>query len=180
MKHVMPVRKELGVRTIFNLLGPLANPLKPSVQLLGVSAFKFITPMAEALAELGVESAFVVHSHDGMDEISPCAITDGVAIKQGKLSECTFNPSDFKFKGKPEDLRGGDSRVNFKLLQDLLNGRDDTISDAVCINTAAVLELNEMTPSMNEGIQLAKDALGSGQVKSYFADLLNRANDLRK
>ena len=178
MKYVMPARKALGIPTIFNLLGPLANPVAPDLQVLGVGRPEFLRPMAEAILSLGVSKALVVHSRDGMDEISPQSPTDGVLVEGGKLKDILISPRDMGFSSSAADLRGGDAVENLALLHGLLRGISGAIHDAVVLNAGATLWLAGKTPDLAQGAILAKETIISGHAKAYFDRWLVKAQTL--
>lgn len=179
MKHVMPVRKSLGVRTIFNLLGPLANPLKPEYQLLGVGRKEYLQPMAEACAKLGLKRGLVVHSRDGLDEISPCTITDGYWVSEGKIEQCLINPEDYNMKVQALGLKGGGVDDNVKIFWKILeNSGEADLSNAVIINAAAVLWVFGEVADLQGGITKVTAALADGSVHKYFTDWLFLAKSL--
>lgn len=163
MKHVAPVRKKLTHRTIFNLLGPLANPAGAKKQLIGVYDAKWILPVAQALKNLGAESALVVHGEDGLDEISLSGRTNAAILKNGIVSEISFLPSDF---GLPEialaDIKGGDARANAIALFNLLKGAPGAYRSIVLANTAGVLYLHDGR-GFREGVRAAADAIDTGK-----------------
>ncbi|MGE0827968.1 MAG: anthranilate phosphoribosyltransferase [Hyphomonadaceae bacterium] len=163
MRHVAAARKELGQRTIFNLLGPLSNPAGVKRQLVGVFAPEWAKPMAAALQELGAESAWVVHGAGGLDEL---AVADGnfvVALAQGALHETTLDLSDPDAAHDPTRLRGGDAAENAKALRALLEGQSDNHAyrDAVLVNAAAALVVSGVAEHLKEGYARAKAALES-------------------
>lgn len=163
MKHVAEARKQLGSRTIFNLLGPLANPAGTKKQLIGVFDSKWLRPVAEALKSLGTEKAMVVHGGDGLDEISLSAPTFAMVIENGEITERTFNPSDFGLGFiMPDFIKGGDAQHNADALQKLLEGGKGAYRDMVTANTAAVLWLHDGT-DFKDGVKIASDALDSGK-----------------
>lgn len=163
MKHVAEARKQLGTRTIFNLLGPLANPAGTKKQLIGVFDSKWLRPVAEALKSLGTEKAMVVHGADGLDEISLSAPTDAVILENGDIIERTLNPSDFGLGFiMPDFIKGGDAQHNADALQKLLEGGKSAYRDMVLANTAAVLWLHDNT-DFKDGVKIAADALDSGK-----------------
>lgn len=178
MKAVAPARKALGVRTIFNLLGPLANPIAPEMQLIGVGARIYLESVAEVLALLGVERALVVHSQDGMDEISPAAPTDGVLVESGKTSKLVIDPKALGVRGTAQDLAGGDADENFKILNDVLAGKRPNTADAVAINAGAVLWLAGKANDLAGGLALARQALASGASRRFFDAWLKEAKAL--
>jgi anthranilate phosphoribosyltransferase len=179
MRHVAPVRKALGVRTIFNLLGPLANPIAPEHQVLGVGAKRFVRPMAEALAALGIKSALVVHSRDGLDEISPAAATDAILIEGGHLRDMVIEPAAYRIKASLADLAGGDAAVNAKIMHELLGGKTGAVCDAVALNAGAVLWLFGKAADLGAGVTLAASTLAGGKAKTYFSTWIAAAQSLR-
>jgi len=178
VKNVMPVRKALGVRTIFNFLGPLANPIAPDTQLIGVGAVEYVRPMAEAASILGIQNALVVHSRDGLDEISPAAPTDCVRVTKGKLEDITIDPHALGIRANLSGLAGGDATLNLGLLQTLLSGTSGAIQDAVALNAGALLWLAGRAPSIADGLSAARAALLSGTVRRWFDKMIARAQEL--
>lgn len=162
MAHVAPVRKAIGRRTIFNLLGPLANPAGVRRQLVGVFDTRYLVPLAQALQKLGAESAWIVHS-DGLDEITLSGTTHAAILKDGHITQGTFTAYDF---GLPacsyEDIRGGDAVYNAAALTRLLGGEQGAYADTVCANAAAVLVMAGATPDLKSGVANARAALQSG------------------
>lgn len=180
MKHVMPVRKKIGERTIFNLLGPLANPAGTKFQLIGVYDKKWIRPMAQVLKNLGTESAWVVHGHDGLDEITVTAPTDIAILKNGKIIETTLNPEDFGLPtSTPETLLGGDAEYNATALLDLLKGKKSAYRDIVLANTAAVLTIAGKASNLKEAMQIASDELYTGNVYNVLQDYTKFTNEVK-
>lgn len=163
MKNLSEVRKSLGSRTIFNLLGPLANPANTKKQLIGVYDSRWLRPMAEALKSLGTEKAMIVHGADGLDEITLCAPTDVVILDKGEISERSFTPSDFGLGFiMPDFIKGGDSLKNAEALQKLLEGNKSAYRDMVLANTAAVLWIHDGT-DFKDGVKIAAEAIDSGK-----------------
>jgi anthranilate phosphoribosyltransferase len=175
MKNVANVRKKLGTRTIFNLLGPLANPAGTKKQLVGVYDSKWIVPMAEALKSLGTEKALIVHGEDGLDEITLTGRTRAAYLKDGMVTETTFLPSDF---GLPEislaKIKGGDATQNAAAMLHILNGAHNDYRHIVLANTAAVLMLHD-DRSLRDGVQAAAEALDTGKALT----VLNAYRELR-
>lgn len=179
LRPIMPVRKSLGIRTVFNLLGPLANPVKPEFQVLGVGALAYLEPMAEALSRLGVTRAMVVHSRDGLDEISPCSLTDCIMVEQGKLRAFTIDPRALGGTGSSEDLRGGEASENLNLLRALLDGAaNTTLKAAVALNAGAALWVSAKAPTLEEGVELARVQLASMLAREYFRSWIETATEL--
>ena len=171
MKHVAAVRKSLGFRTIFNLLGPLANPAGTKFQLIGVYDRKFLLPVAEALRRLGTERAWVVHGHDGLDEITVTGPTHVAALENGAETEKTLFPEDFDLPvSKPEDLKGGDAARNAAALRQLLDGKSSAYRDIVLANTAAVLVIHGKVPGLKTGAKTAADAIDGGRALRVLED----------
>lgn len=169
MKHVMPVRKALGFRTIFNLLGPLANPAGTKFQLIGVFDKKWIKPMAEVLHNLGTTRAWIVHGHDGLDEITTTTQTDIAILDNGTITEKTISPADFGLEAtKAEDLLGGDAQENAEALKAVLNGEKNAYRDIVLANASAVLNINGMAYDLKNGVAQAAEAIDSGKALSVL------------
>lgn len=164
MKYAMPVRKQLGVRTIFNLLGPLANPAGATCQLIGVYAPHLTEMFAQALRLLGARRAFVVHGHDGMDEITVCAPTRISELCDGMVRTYDFSAADiFGGWANPADLAGGDPAANAAILRDVLAGTPGPKRDIVLINAAAALTAAGRATDIKAGVRLAAAAIDSGQ-----------------
>ena len=179
MKHVMPVRKSLGVRTIFNLLGPLANPLKPEYQLMGVGRKEYLRPMAEACAKLGLERGLIVHSQDGLDEISPCAKTDAYWVRQGAIESYCIDPKDYNIEVQKLGLKGGGVEENVEIFWSILKAeREGDLFNAVKLNAGAVLWVFGIAANLQEGLEKAESALTDGKVLEYFTNWLKLANEL--
>jgi anthranilate phosphoribosyltransferase len=175
MKNVAGIRKKLGTRTIFNLLGPLANPAGTKKQLVGVFAERWIVPMAQALQSLGCEKALVVHGEDGLDEITLTGRTRVAILKNGIVTEAAFLPRDF---GLPEitleKIKGGDATQNAAALLNILNGAHNDYRLIVLANAAAVLTLHDDRP-LRDGVQAAAQALDTGRA----LNVLNAYRELR-
>jgi anthranilate phosphoribosyltransferase len=163
MRHVAPVRKELGIRTLFNLLGPLANPAGARRQLLGVPAPHLVPILAATLVELGTDRAFVVHGHGGLDEISPAGPTRVAEVRAGRVREYEVTPDELGvMRGAVEDLRGGHADRNAALLRDVLQGEKGVRRSAVLLNAGAAIAAAEVCESMRDGVRLAEQAIDSG------------------
>jgi anthranilate phosphoribosyltransferase len=162
MRHAMPVRRELGIRTVFNCLGPLANPAGATHQLLGSFDDGMRSVLARALATLGTERAWVVRSVDGMDEVSPYAPTRVTVLERGRLDELTIAPEDFGIPMSPAGaVQGGDPATNAAALEAVIRGRPHPASDAFVLNAAAALVVAEgLEP--RRAAERAREALGSG------------------
>jgi anthranilate phosphoribosyltransferase len=164
MKHVMPVRQELGCKTIFNILGPLTNPAGVKRQLTGAFAPDLIFPMAETLQELGSEKAWLVHGHDGMDEISITGATSVAALENGEVTGREIHPEDAGLPvHKLADILGGTPEENAKALLALMEGAEGAYRDAVLLNAAAALVVADRANSLTEGVEIAKESIASGR-----------------
>jgi len=162
MRRVQGVRQELGVRTVFNLLGPLNNPAGAAIQLLGVYSPEIISPMAEALRLLGTGRAMVVHG-SGLDEITTTGPTRVAEIREGGVRVYTIHPGDFGIPlAEIEDLRGGDAAGNARILKDVLSGERGAARDAVLINAGAAIYLGGEARSIAGGISPAEESIDSG------------------
>ena len=166
MKHVVPIRKKIGKRTIFNLLGPLANPANTKYQLIGVYDKKWLRPMAEVLNNLGTKKAWLVHGHDGLDEITTTDKTDIVILDNGKITEKTISPDDFGLPiADAKDLTGGDAQINAQALLNIFNGEHNAYRDIVCANAAAVLMMHDKVDDLKAGTIMASEAIDSGKAQ---------------
>jgi anthranilate phosphoribosyltransferase len=174
LKPLSALRKELGFRTIFNLLGPLANPAGTSRQLIGVFDKSWVRPMADAIQQLGSISALVVHGADGMDEITLTGPTYCAQLKNNQVSELTLTPDDFglpTINGK--DILGGDAATNAKALMELLQGSHSAYRDVVLANAATVLHLCDKTQNLKDGVTMAGKAIDSGAALKILNDIIS-------
>ena len=164
MKYVGSIRKELGFRTVFNILGPLTNPATPSMQLLGVYDDYLVEPLAQVLINLGVKRGMVAYGLDKLDEISMSAPTRICEIKDGWFKSYTIKPEDFGFQPCAKDeLKGGTPRENAAILREILEGRPGPKRDAVLLNAGASLYIGGKAESMKEGVELAEELIDSGR-----------------
>jgi anthranilate phosphoribosyltransferase len=160
LKPLAPVRKELGIRTLFNLMGPLANPAGTRRQLVGVFDKKWLLPMAEVLKHLGTETAWIVHGSDGLDEITLTGETFCAILSDGQITERTLTPDDFGLPLiKSKDIQGGAAFENAVALKALLEGSKSAYRDIVLANAAAVLVISGMASSLKLGVALAAKAI---------------------
>ncbi len=177
MKYVVPVRRQVGFRTIFNLLGPLANPAGTACQLIGVFDKKWLLPMAEALRELGSRRAWIVHGHDGLDEITLTGPTEITVLEKGNISDATLEPDSFGLpRIKPEDITGNDAAYNARALQEVLEGKDNAYRNMILANTAAVLLVHGSETDLKNAVKRAASAIDVGDAKK----LLNRYIDFSR
>ncbi|MEZ5803139.1 MAG: anthranilate phosphoribosyltransferase [Rhizobiaceae bacterium] len=176
MKHVGPVRVELGTRTIFNLLGPLSNPAGVKRQMVGVFAPEWVGPVAETLHNLGAESAWVVHG-DGLDEITAAGETHVSALVEGAVQSFVITPEDFGLKRHDRAaLRGGDAEFNAKALRKVLSGEAGAYRDTVLMNAGAGLVVAGKAKTLQDGIEKAAKSIDSGKAASVLADLERVSN----
>lgn len=177
MKYVGAIRKELGFRTVFNILGPLTNPGSPSMQLLGVYDDYLAEPLAQVLIHLGVKRGMVVYGMDKLDEISLSAPTRICEIKNGWFKSYTITPEEFGFaRCKKEDLRGGTPEENARITLAILNGEKGPKRDAVLLNAGAALYIGEKTQSLKEGTELAASLIDSGKAAETLQKLITLSN----
>jgi anthranilate phosphoribosyltransferase len=165
-KHAHPVRVELKMRTVFNLLGPLTNPAGASAQLAGAPSPHFAELIAGALAALGLERGFVVHGSDGLDEITTTGTTLAFEIRHGEVIRRTLTPGDFGVAlAQPEDLKGGDREMNLAIAREILGGAPGPRRDIVLVNAAAALVAVGRAQDFREGVALAAGAIDSGAAR---------------
>jgi anthranilate phosphoribosyltransferase len=172
MRHVGPVRAELGTRTIFNILGPLTNPAGAKRQLTGAFSPLLIRPMAETLLALGSEKAWLVHGGDGTDEISICLPSKVVALEDGALRAFDVHPEDAGLPAHPfEAILGGTPAENAAAFRALLDGAAGAYRDAVLLNAAAALVVADKAADLKEGVQIARTSIDSGAAKARLSAL---------
>ncbi len=177
MKAVMPVRRAIGVRTVFNVLGPLTNPAGAAAQVMGVYAPHLVPLVAEAMALLGTRHAFVVHGDTGsggggLDEISISGPSQVAEVRNGTVTLSTLTPEDAGLKRAPiETLRGGNAETNGAILEAIFAGERSPRRDIVLLNAAAVLVASDLVPTLTEGIAKAAQTIDSGAVKTLLAAL---------
>jgi len=173
MKHAGPVRKELGFRTIFNLLGPLCNPAGANAQVIGIFAPALVRPMAEVLHALGSTHAFTFHGHGGLDELSTTGENRAIELSGGKLAEVTIGPASVGVPvARPADLTGGDAAANAAIARDILAGKKGPKRDIVVLNAAVALVAAGKAASPAEGAGKAVDALDSGAARKKLDQLV--------
>lgn len=177
MKYVGSIRKELGIRTVFNILGPLTNPASPKRQLLGVYDPSLVQPLAQVLMKLGVKKGMVVHGMDKLDEISLCAPTMIAEFADGWVKCNEITPEQFGFERcTHDDLRGGSPTENAKITRAILSGEKGHKRNAVLINAGAALYIGEKANSIADGIKLAADIIDSGKVTETLNKLITISN----
>jgi anthranilate phosphoribosyltransferase len=166
MKHVMPARREMGVRTVFNMLGPLTNPAGASAQLIGVYSAALTEPLARVLAELGTIRAFVVHGSDNLDEISNTGESRVSEVREGLVRTFTVRPEDFGLpRASIKDLQGGDREQNAQIIRGLLEGEPGPRRDIVLMNAAAALVAGARARDLKEGVALAAQSIDGGAAR---------------
>lgn len=177
MKYVGPIRKELGFRTVFNILGPLTNPGIPKMQLLGVYDEYLVEPLAQVLISLGVERGMVVYGKDKLDEISMSAPTAVCEFKDGWFKSYTIAPEDFGFERcTKEDLMGGTPEENAKITREILGGAKGHKRNAVLMNAGAALYIGGKAETLKDGIALAAEIIDSGKALETLDKLIEVSN----
>lgn len=178
MKYVGPVRKELGIRTIFNILGPLANPAGANMQVMGVYEEALVEPLARVLSNLGVKNAMVVYGQDGLDEISMSAPTSVCEIKDGRFRSYVIEPEQFGFsRCKKEELVGGTREENAKITLAILNGEQGSKREAVLLNSGAALYIAGKAEDMAAGVKLAEELIDSGKAREQLEKFVKYTNE---
>ena len=179
MKYVGAIRKELGFRTVFNILGPLTNPATPTMQLLGVYDEYLVEPLAQVLINLGVKRGMVVYGMDKLDEISLSADTKICEINDGWYKTYTITPEDFGFeKCSKEDLKGGTPEENAQITRDILNGAKGHKRNAVLLNAGAALYIGGKADSFKNGVELAKEIIDSGKALETLEKFILLSNEM--
>ena len=169
MKYVQPARRELKMRTVFNLLGPLTNPANASCQVVGVYSEALVEKLASALQQLGLKRALVVHGCDGLDEITLSGPTKVAELRDGAVKTYEITPEQFGLQRSPlSALEGGDAQVNAAIIRDILDGEQSPRRDVVLLNAAAALVAAGKAESIGAGIPLAADAVDSEQAKAVL------------
>ena len=173
MKYAAPARKTLGMRTIFNLLGPLTNPASVKRQVVGVYHRDWVRPVAEALKELGAVHALVVSSHDQLDEISLAAPTDVAELRDGSINEYVISPADFGITRADDlsDLAVDGAQNSLVLLKAAISGENEKAADMVALNAGAAIYVSGEARSLKEGVIIAQDVISTGLAKSKLAEL---------
>ena len=177
VKNVMPARRGLGVRTMFNLLGPLSNPAQAKRQLMGVYDEKLLLPIAETMVRLGIERAWVVHGADGLDELSTTGENKVAEVKSGKIATFNVSPEN---AGLPVttigSLKGGEPQQNAEAIARLLAGEEGAFRNIVLLNTAAALVITDKAPDLPNGVKLASAAIDSGAARQALDNLVRISN----
>lgn len=177
MKYVGPIRKELGIRTIFNILGPLANPASANLQVMGVYDESLVEPLAKVLSNLGVKRALVVYGQDRLDEISASAETSVCEVKDGTFKSYTISPEQFGLtRCKKEELTGGTLDENAAITKAVLAGEQGARRTAVVLNAGAGLYVAGKADSIEEGVRLAEELIDSGKAEKKLEEFVKYSN----
>ncbi len=178
MKYVGAIRRELGFRTVFNILGPLTNPAKPSYYVLGVYDEYLVEPIAKVLAKMGVERALVVYGQEKLDEISACGPTSVCELKNGYYRTTVIRPEDFGLKsGTKDELVGGTPAENAQITRDILSGKTQgTKRNAVLLNAAAGLYVGGKAENLADGVKLAAELIDSGKASAVLDTFIRVSN----
>jgi len=178
MKYVAPVRKELGIRTVFNILGPLTNPAGASMELMGVYEKELVEPLARVLLNLGVKNAMVVYGQDGLDEISMSAPTSVCEVKNNTLQSYELTPEQFGFQRcKKEEIQGGLPAENAEILKSVLLGEKGAKRNAAVLNAAAALYIAGKQESLAAGIKAAEEIIDSGAAMEKLQEFIRCSNE---
>jgi len=177
MKHAIGPRREMAVRTIFNVLGPLTNPAGAPNQVLGVFSKDLVEPLAHVLKRLGSEHVLVVHAEDGMDEISIATPTFIAELKDGEVKTYTVQPEDFGMSRTDlEQIRATDSAHSLEIIKNVFNNTDGPAKDIVCLNAGAAIYAAGLTASLAEGVKKAQKVVASGAVAEKLEQLIDKTN----
>lgn len=156
MKYIMPVRRSLQFPTIFNIIGPLCNPIELNYQIVGVFCKELMLPIAKTLRELGLKRAAVIHGHNGMDELSVTGVNHAILLIDGQLITTTIDPKDYNIDyANLSDLIGGNPTENADITKDILSGKNSSKLDIVALNAGLAFYISEITTSVSEGVELA-------------------------
>jgi len=179
MKYAAAPRREIGIRTVFNILGPLTNPAGAKAQVLGVAEGSLTMKMAQVLELLGCHHALVVHGEDGLDEITPSGRTTVCELKEGAINSYSLAPEDFGFqRATRESLKGGSAQDNAGLLRKVLEGEKGPRRDIVLMNAAAALKAGDKAASLEEGIEIAKESIDSRKALEKLEGLIKISQSL--
>jgi len=177
MRYVAPIRRELGIRTVFNILGPLTNPAGASMELMGVYDRELVEPLAEVLCNLGVRNAMVVHGEDGLDEISLTAPTFVCHVKDGNVSTYTITPEDFGLvRCDKADLTGGSPAENAAILRAILHGEHGPKRDAAVLNAAAAITVAGRCDCIRDGVMIINETINNGNAARKLDEFVKCSN----
>lgn len=177
MKNVAPVRKELAIRTIFNIIGPLCNPANPQMEIMGVYEQRLLAPMAKVLQNLGIKRALVVYGLDKLDEISLSAPTQIYEVNGDKIDTYTISPQDFGYEVCDKSaLKGGEAKENAQIIRDILSGKEKGAKAKIsCLNAGAGLYLAGKASTIKEGVKLAESLIESGKASAKLEELIAKS-----
>ena len=179
MRHAGPVRKELGIPTVFNFLGPLANPAGATRMAVGVSDHKMAERMIGVLSGLGAEAAFVVYGEDGLDEVTTTGPTYIHRLKDGEITHAEFTPEDFGVpRARLADLLGGDAAENTQITRDILAGARGPKRDVAVVNAAPAIVAAGLAPGFVEGVAVAQESIDSGRAADVLSSVVVRSREL--
>lgn len=178
MKYVAPIRKELGIRTVFNILGPLSNPAGANMELMGVYEESLVEPLARVMENLGVTKGMVVYGQDRLDEISMSAATTVCEIRDGNFHTYTITPEQFGFKRcRKEELKGGTPEENAKITRAILSGQEKGPKyQAVCLNAGAALYVTGKAETLEDGVKMAGEKIDSGAALMKLEEFIRESN----
>jgi anthranilate phosphoribosyltransferase len=177
MKYAIGPRREIGIRTIFNMLGPLTNPAGANAQLLGVYDPKLTEMFADVLKNMGTKRAFIVHGSDGLDEVTITGETRVAELKDGIVRTYNIHPKDYAGKTYPLDtIRGGDPALNARIMRDVLSGKPGAPRDVVLMNAALAIVAGEKAADIKEGVKVAADCIDSGAAVKKLQALIEMSN----
>ena len=177
MKHAAGPRREIGIRTIFNMLGPLTNPAGATAQLLGVYDARLVEMFAEVLKNMGTRRAFVVHGQDGLDEVTISGRTRVAELADGIIRTYDIDPHDYLGVAHPlEMIRGGDPAANARILRDVLSGKEGPCRDVVLMNAAPAIVAGEKAADIREGIKMAEACIDDGRAMAKLEALIEMSN----
>lgn len=177
MKYVGSIRRELGIRTVFNILGPLTNPANPNRFMLGVYDEYLLEPLAKVLTNLGVKRGMVVYGQDGFDEISISAPTSICEFKDGSYQRYVIQPEDFGFKrASKSDVQGGDPEENAEVTRQILNGAQSAKTDIVLLNAGAAIYIGDRAAKIADGIEIARQMISSGAANQKLEEFIAESN----
>jgi anthranilate phosphoribosyltransferase len=181
MKNIAPVRKELGVRTVFNILGPLTNPARASAQIVGVYNPNLTHPLANVLHSLGTRAAFVVHSEDGLDELTTTSVNRIARFNNGVIHDEVLDARELGLpRASRDDLRGGTPSENAIITRDILSGNElSTKRDVVLLNSAAALVAGDKAKDLRDGLERANESINSGAAMRALDGLVALSSSLR-
>lgn len=178
MKYVAPIRRELGIRTVFNILGPLSNPAGANMELMGVYDESLVEPLAQVMAKLGVKRGMVVYGQEKLDEISMCAPTSVCEIRDGWFQSYEITPEQFGYaRCSKEELVGGTPQENAQITKDILNGTERGAKRcAVCLNAGAALYIAGKVQTMQEGVHMAEKLIDNGAALKKLEEFVEKSN----